>query len=335
MYDNSQYAYIVGRLRALETQMIDQTLLDRLMEAPGASEAFRTLNDMPLVMSSLENYGVQDFNKVLTGALEEVKQLLLRSAPYPEVLDFLWYKYDFHNLKIMLKAKLSGQDYQDVNHALSSLGLVSADQWEKHLMEGGELKLTNEMSDVIAVVAEDYKKNGDITIINQIIDQHYLVQLEKIADSMNSPMISSYLKRLIDFSNLLAFIRVKETGKSEETLARVLVKGGAVLPAVFSEVFDRSYEDLRSTLEKKVGGDDLAHSLGRFIDQKMLISAEKKSQELQQDFMAKARQISFGPEPVFSFFWRFENHMMIIRAILVGKLNGLTNETISHHVLAL
>ncbi|MBU0706259.1 V-type ATPase subunit [Patescibacteria group bacterium] len=335
MYDNSKYAYIVGRLRALETQMVDQSALDRLLEAPGASEAFRTLNDLPLVAGSMGDYGVQDFNKTLVGALQEVKRLLLSMAPYPEVLDFLWHKYDFHNAKIILKAKLSGHDYQEVGHALSPLGRISADNWERHLMEGEKIGLTEDLSKMVRVVSEDYEKNGDLTVISSVLDQHYLEELEKIARRMGSPLILSYLKRLIDFSNLLAFIRVQETKKDEAVLARVLVKGGYIPFGVFAEAYGRSYEDLRSTLEKKIGGDDLTHSLSKFMDHKMLISAEKKAQELQQEFMSYSKQISFGPEPVFAFFWRFENHMMIIRAILVGKLNGLSNEIIQNHVLSL
>lgn len=335
MYDNSKYAYIVGRLRALETQMIDQNALERLLDAPGASESFRVLNDLPLVAGSLNEYGVQDFSKVLQGAQMEVKQLLLDMMPYTEVLDFLWYKYDFHNLKVILKAKLSGQDYQEVGHALSTLGTISVERWQRHLMEGEKIELADALPKVVRIIEEDYEKNQDITIISSILDQHYLEQLSKIADSMNSPLISSYLRRLIDFSNLISFIRVTETKKDEVVLTRTLVKGGNIPYRVFKDAYGRSHEDLLQVLEKKIGGEDLALSLSNFINHKMLISAEKKVQELQQEFMNKSKQISFGPEPVFSFFWRFENHMMIIRAILIGKLNGLSKETIQSHVLSI
>ena len=65
MPDNSNYAYIVGRLRALETKMVNQTLLERLLDAKDANEAFRVLNDMPLIMGSMNDYEVSSFNKVL------------------------------------------------------------------------------------------------------------------------------------------------------------------------------------------------------------------------------------------------------------------------------
>ncbi len=335
MYDNSKYAYIVGRLRALDTQMVDQNALDRLMEAPGAAEAFRALNDLPLMAGSLGEHGVQDFSKVLSGAMMDTKQLMLDLAPYAEVLDFLWHKYDFHNLKVVLKAKLSGQDYQEVGHALSPLGTISAEKWEKHLMEGEKVELADALPKVVRLIEEDYEQNEDLTVISSVLDQHYLEELDRIASRMKSPLISSYLKRLIDFSNLLAFIRVTETKKDEAALKRTLVQGGHLSSRIFQDAHGKSYEDLRQLLEKKIGGDDLVVSLSKFMDDNMLISAEKKAQELQQEFMNKSKQISFGPEPVFSFFWRFENHMMVIRAVLVGKLNGLPNETIKNHVLSI
>jgi len=81
--------------------------------------------------------------------------------------------------------------------------------------------------------------------------------------------------------------------------------------------------------------DDLVVSLDSFVEDENLLAAEKKVHELQQTFMDEANKISFGPEPVFAFFWRFENQLNIIRAILVGKLNSLPAEEISKHVLSL
>ncbi|MBN2306995.1 V-type ATPase subunit [Candidatus Peregrinibacteria bacterium] len=335
MYDNSQYAYIVGRLRALETKMLNAGMLERLIDAPGASEVFRALNDLPLVTDSLGDYEVQDFSKVLSGALLSMKELLIQMAPYPEALKFLWHKYDFHNLKVALKAKVTGQGYEEVNHALSGLGTIGPEAWQGFVLEDKKIPLTKELDKKINFIKELYEKDANPQIINTVIDQHYLETLKAISDQLGSSMIEMYLKRLIDFSNLRAFIRVTELKKDRSVLEKLLLPGGFVKMDLYLNAFERGYEELRQALERPIGSDDLSVALEKFMEEKTLIVAEKHAFKLQQEFMARSNTISFGPEPVFSFFWRFENHMLILRAILVGKLNGLSNEVISEHMLVL
>jgi V/A-type H+-transporting ATPase subunit C len=335
MYDNSKYAYIVGRLRALDTKMLNPSMLERLMEAPGAAEVFRSLNDLPLVTDSLGDYEVQDFSKVLTAALQGIKELLIQMAPYPEVLNFLWHKYDFHNLKVALKAKVTGHGYEDVSHALTDLGTISMEAWQGFVLEDKKLPLDGNVDKKISQIKELYEKEANPQIINVIVDQHYLETLKNISDRIGSRMIDTYLKRMIDFSNLRAFIRVTEIKKDRSFLEKLLLRGGFVKTDLYLNSFERGYDELRQALERPIGSDDLSVALERFTEDKMLISAEKQAYSLQQSFMAKSGTISFGPEPVFGFFWKFENHMLILRAILVGKLNGLSNETITSNVLAL
>lgn len=335
MPDNSNYAYIVGRLRALETKMINQTLLERLLDAKDADEAFRVINDMPLIMGSMGEYGPDSFNKVLVDALHKMKDLFIQMAPYPLHLNFLWYKYDFHNLKVILKAELTEKGYSDVSHALIDLGNISSENWEKYLLEGKKIELTEDLLSVIGKVKALYEKTYDPQVIDMVIDQHLLDEQKKIAGEMGSKMISDYLSRIIDFSNLKAFIRVKELNRNLAYLETMLLSGGNIDLSVFTSAFERGYDELKTLLDKQLHGDDLAASLEEFIQNRNMSVAEKKYHDLQQKFMRESRRISFGPEPVFAFFWRFENHLNIIRSVLIGKLNKLPTEDISKYVLAL
>ena len=104
---------------------------------------------------------------------------------------------------------------------------------------------------------------------------------------------------------------------------------------VFTDNFKKGYEELKQVLERKMYSEELVMVLSQFIKEKTLLSVEKKTSELLQEYMEASKKMSFGPEPVFSFFWKFENHMQILRTILVGKLNQLPAEDIHKHVLTL
>ena len=51
--------------------------------------------------------------------------------------------------------------------------------------------------------------------------------------------------------------------------------------------------------------------------------------------MKESQRISFGPEPVFAFFYQFENHLQILRTVFIGKLNKLEVNEIASSIPSL
>jgi len=335
MQNPERYAYIVGRVRALETNLMDNTALERLLDAKGAAESYRALNDFHFIADYLSDYEVQDFQKVLHHSMRGMKDLLISMSPYPKVLNFLWYKYDFHNLKLVLKAKITNRGYEDVSHALMDLGTVSLESFEKYLLEGTPVELTKDLNSIVKKAEEAYEKEQNPHVIDIIVDQYYLNELRAIVDETNSTMLSNYYSRMIDISNLKAFIRSKELKKDTAYLAKVLVSGGHVDLETFISTFERGYDELKQALMARMHAEDLVIALEEFASEKTLLSLEKKAAERQQYFMNESQKIAFGPEPVFAFFYRFENQLQIVRAVLVGKLNKLPAEEIQQNVYSL
>ena len=332
---NANYAYINGRLRALETRLLTQNLVERMIEAPNAQDAFRVLNDLTFVSGSMGEHTVNEFQTVLTKALQKMVRLFIKMAPYREVLNFLWLKYDFHNLKVAMKARLVGHGYADVKHALIDLGTLTAEEWEHFVLEGKIPPLTEDMHNTIQDATKQYEKTEDPQIVDLIVDKHYLEEMLHLTKSYNSPLTTGYLKRLIDLTNLKTFIRCKELNKEKSYLEAVLLHGGRIPAAVFFENHKKGYEELKTVLDQKMHSDELVIVFDQFLKEKTLLSVEKKTSELLQEYMDESKKMPFGPEPVFAFFWKFENHMQVLRTILIGKLNQLPAEDIHKYVLTL
>ncbi|PIZ71911.1 hypothetical protein COY07_04065 [Candidatus Peregrinibacteria bacterium CG_4_10_14_0_2_um_filter_43_11] len=335
MYDLSNYAYIVGRVRALETQMLDQNNLERLIDAPRAEDAFRVLNDLPLVTESMGDHGVRDFQKILLESLKSLKGMLIQMAPYPEVLNFLWHKYDFHNLKVVLKAKFMEYGYADIEHALINIGTIPLSDFEGYLLEDSKINLGADLPTVIKHARVAYEKTPNPQIVDLEIDHYYLSVLQRIVSSTNSSLLSAYLVNLIDASNLLTFIRCHELKRELPYLKQMLFDGGRISLELFISAFERGYDELKQILEPRMYTENLVFILEAFMEDRNLLMAEKKMMEGQQQFMQEAQKIAFGPEPVFAFYWRFENHLQIIRTVLVAKLNRSPSNDLRKQVLAL
>lgn len=333
-YNNHNYAYINGRIRALETRLITPNLVERMIDAETPEKTFRILNDITFLSGSLGEYEAADFQKVLVLGLQKMVRLFGKMAPYPEVLEFLWIKYDFHNLKVVLKANLTGRGFADVSHALIDLGGRSKAEWEEYLGSGKITPLTRDMMETIEEARQHYEQNKNPQAVDFIIDKHYLQEMLAMAESLKSPLLVHYLKRLIDFTNLRTALRCYLLKWERATTEYLFIEGGHVWKEAFL-AYDKGAAALRQALERKMHSDDLLTVLDTYLQEKNLLAAEKKITELQQEFMREAGKISFGPEPVFAFFWRFENHLQILRSILVGKLNKLPAEEIQKQLLPL
>lgn len=333
--NNTDYAYIIGRLRALETRLPTVNVVERMIESTSAEEAFRVLNDLIFVSGSMGEHTAEEFQKVLTKATQKMIRLLAKMSPSSDVAQFLWLKYDFHNLKVALKARLVGHGYSDVEHALIDLGTLSAEDWEHFCLEGKIIPLTEGLHETLDDAKKEYEKTEDPQIVDLIVDKHFLEEALKKAKLFASPLTIGYLQRFIDLTNLKTWIRCKELKKDENYFEAVLLHGGRVPLFVFTDHYKKGYEELKQILEQKMHCDELSKVLEEFLKEKTLLSVEKKISELLQEYMEESKKMSFGPEPVFAFFWKFENHMQILRTILVGKLNQLPAEDIHKHVLSL
>jgi len=316
MYNPTDYAYIVGRLRALNTRLLSVNLVERMIDADSAADAFRILNDLTFLSGCIGDSTVKDFQSVLSGGTQKMLNLINRMSPNPETSRFLNLKFDFYNLKVALKARLTQRGYADIKQ--DDLPVIS-----------------DSMKNILDVVYSAYESNSDPQIVDLIVDNHFLEESLALAKKLNSQLTISYIKRLIDFTNLKTLIRCKELKKSVEYLDSVLLSGGNISEEVFSGNHSKNYDEIRASVESKLHSDDLVTAMDEFISEGTLIILEKRMSELLERFMKQADRMSFGPEPVFAFFRRFENHIQILRSILVGKLNQLSAEEIRKHTLIL
>ena len=324
---------MIGRLRALETRLLNASLLERMIDAPAADDAYRVFNDLTFLCGCISEHKVNEFQIVLNKSLQKMVRLYMRMAPYKNHLNLLWLKYDFHNLKVILKARLTKRGFPDVEHTLIDIGTRPIDEWEHYLLEGKAPVLTSDMEKAIKDATQIFKKTNDPQSIDLVMDKHYMEEALKFVEHLDSDLIKKYLQQLIDFTNLKTFIRCKELKRDQQYFESILIVGGQLNLSIFTDAFDKDYEILRQTLEQKIGGDKLVLVLNQYLQKNSLLDAEKKINALLQILLDETKKMPFGPDPVFAFFWKFENHLQILRIILVGKLNGLPGKEIRENVL--
>ena len=89
--------------------------------------------------SSVIGDDVLKFQDVINAGLKESKELIEKIVPYKDVFNILWFRYDFHNMKVLIKAKSSGKEFEEVASYCYEFGTVDLERMKKFVMDGEDV----------------------------------------------------------------------------------------------------------------------------------------------------------------------------------------------------
>ena len=128
---DTDYLAISARIRAMETSLLTRERMEQLLEARSDEEAAKLLQECGYPQLDASRPEVMD--AALSQAREELLSDLGDSVPDTRYIDLFKLKYDYHNIKAILKAEAVGAD---ARHMLSEMGRVSASQMQEALRHG-------------------------------------------------------------------------------------------------------------------------------------------------------------------------------------------------------
>ncbi|MEW6553523.1 MAG: V-type ATPase subunit [Actinomycetota bacterium] len=318
-HDTTRYGYAVGRIRALEMQMLNTQRMDRLVDAD-LEDALNILEEMDIGAYLAGARLARDIDAGLTAFLRQVYATLEESLPGDSaIMDFFLCRYDFHNLKALLKAKLGEGAPQGLLEGLGTVGLEA-------LQRGLEDP---------ALLPSPYKEAMEEALeqpspqqLDTLLESHYLSYRLFLARREGSPFVIDYARASIDLSNLKLVIRARLLSKDREFLEKTIVKGGFV-PA--SDLLDL-YSDPPEVMAKKLEANtyysqliEIAESPDKLV---RLTDFDRRSDDLLMDLVRGMKRVSVGVEPIFAYLRARENEVLIVRMILVAKLHNISPDTL-------
>ncbi len=319
------YARGVVMARVYEKRLLDKGKLDKMIDAKDADEAFKILLDSEYSKSMDSVEGVKDYENLLKNETSRVFKLGTEMLEDKRILEILSLKYDYHNLKTMVKAKVSGKD-------LDELFIYSSENNPEKIrlqFESGHFTDTkSEFIKALKDAEEKYNETSDPQLVDIVVDRAYYEHLKAIADSLKIELFSDYVSASIDFYNIVSMLRAIKMGKSTNFLNQILIEGGAIsvsrLILLSREDFDRMAFALKS---EKIGRalndcveDYKVHQNPAILDSMKDVYLSRLNSD--------SRFISFGPEPIFAYLVAKEKEISIVRLILVGKLNNIPSTKI-------
>ena len=238
--------------------------------------------------------------------------------PEPELLDVFRLKYDYHNIKTLLKDRSGGRLLMDA-------GCISAADMERQYAESGNWQfLPKEMADAAREAVDVLAETGNPQRSDFILDRAYFAQLRRLAQESRCAYLQDYIRAMIDAANLRSLVRTERLHADPGFLRQVLFDGGSVSadtiaahagngPAALYRA--TPFRAAAEAGEEAAKGGSLT-AFERACDNAVLLAA------------GKARSIPFGVEVVLGYLAAKEAEWTAVRIIMSGRMAGMTADAI-------
>lgn len=184
-----EYAYAVGRVRAIEAHLLDENKIIRMSDAKDYEAAFLVLRESPFYSALIERLEHPfDFEKLLELDLESSRDLVNKLAPENRLIQAIWKKYDPNislgdYLKLLSAvAQSSNSDlfkkYAAAFTVLNRLKLQLLQ--EKFEPDNVTLKYKHtDFDKVVQTGMENFRKSGSLFVLEREIDNYLLGAVKK------------------------------------------------------------------------------------------------------------------------------------------------------------
>ncbi|MEG0766357.1 MAG: V-type ATPase subunit [Clostridia bacterium] len=310
-------AYAVGRICVLERDALDAGRLERLMAAASYGEALRTLQEIGWTSAE-----TTDYEQVAMEHVEKACALIREITPDPQITDCFLLRYDFQNLKILLKARCLGEK---AGH-LSACGTLSVDVLQHAVADHRYVALPGLMAAAMDTLEKQMAIHVDPMEIDVVLDHAMYAMIFDHLDAHPMPTVRQYFVARVDLLNALMILRVRAIGKKVDFFMRVMLAGGTIASDAWQRVWDK-VERIPEML--RVYGRDITEAAQHAIEDSGALPAfECATDNLLLSFFHSYRHASLSFEPVVGYLLGRERESAAVRLILSGKANGFPMEAV-------
>ncbi|EDS77463.1 V-type ATP synthase subunit C [Clostridium massiliodielmoense] len=322
---NIEYVQAVPRIRAVENKLLDRAKIQRLLDSTSADEAFKILQETDYGLLMAEVKRPEDYEVVLSKELVRLYSFMYEITPEKKLIDIMSIRYDYHNIKVLLKSKILGKDFKEI---LIPVGTISVNNLTKWILNEDFKELSKTMQEAIEKSIKVFEEEEDPQKIDIVLDNYMYKEMVSRAKKINDEYLLRFLKINIDLINVKTLLRVKKQDKSRKFLEEVLLDDGEIKKEEFVEMFNLNVENIVNKLQYTDYLDVVKLGIEEYTQSKNLKILEKLSDNFIMNFIKDAKYVSFGSEPLIAYIFAKENEIKIIRIIMVGKLNNIDADVI-------
>ncbi|MGC8663439.1 MAG: V-type ATPase subunit [Thermoplasmata archaeon] len=343
------YAYAYARAKAIESSLLNTSIIDQLVSAPDLQQIISILMETPykeyISFYSTKYSGVELIEMSLNSHLVKISRIALNITPRIglDALRSYVSKWDIANIKIIISSKVLGRKINETEMFLLSerdlpAGIVAGQ------ITSEDFKIMIEEQDIDSIVKyllkfpygkvlmenmESFKKTGDPGQMLLSLDLFYfdnLIQKIKLFQGNEMPVLH-LISSQIDSKNIMTLIRGIDMGISPPELRKYMVDGGNLKGQKLDDLLHAS--SINDIVDKVKDIYDLSKALEIYNESKDI-----KEFEIQLENYIINRNISSfriaspGFASVIGLLLMFETERENIRKVAYGKQYKFSNERI-------
>ncbi|MDI6800027.1 MAG: V-type ATP synthase subunit C [Actinomycetota bacterium] len=325
--DPMKYGFAVGRVKVRETKMLGANRLDKLIGAADFADQKRILAETDYGSFLSEATTPEDVEKGLEEYLTSLYRFLSEVDLGSNVLSYFRAKYDFQNLKMMLKESCGDKS---ATHLWMDLGALKLEEVKSVMARGSFEDLEEPYGSAVREAKERFDETGDYQQINVILDKAFFGHLLAAAKSTYNGFFIDFVRMSIDLVNLKVFLRAKNLKRETAFFASSLVEGGFIDKGLLILLYNEPPEALAKQIRNQPYYEVVKESIsaGGFD----LSLFDKRADDLLVAHLQKAKFMPIGLEALISYIIAKENEVKDLRLVLIGKQNGLPPQMIKERV---
>ncbi|MFL2104222.1 V-type ATP synthase subunit C [Desemzia sp. FAM 23991] len=314
-----------ARIRVYESSLLQNDQFERMLQANSFEEATLVLKDTPYRNDVEELLETRDYDALLTKELQRVYAEMFALSPDPDLVELFSLRYTYHNLKVLFKAKITGEDFDSM---LIPIGKVPMSAYRQAVEVGTSEDLDQAYIDSIQEVLIAEEEYHNIQSVDIILDRRYFTHLRWLAERIGNAKILDFVKYYIDLNNLSTLSRAIKQQKSRNFLVTILSSSGNIPKEELVELGKEDLESAGKILSEGNFASIVQASLDTETHELSPVKVDLETDNAVMETMQKAKLQPFGPLPLLAFIHAKETEVKNLRMILAGKENGLPIESV-------
>ncbi|EGC83789.1 V-type ATP synthase subunit C [Anaerococcus hydrogenalis] len=307
--------------RVYEKNLLTSENLKRIIDTDNLEEALSSLNDTKYgeLIQKLER--AEDYEKILSQMLLDSYKAMIKVSPDENLVHYLEEKYNFHNLKTLVKELIQDDDYSSIYIDIGKIDLVKI---KRNLKE--DLTDNDKYLSYAKKALDLYKENKDPQDIDLSLDKDFYEKLLEDSENLDYESLINFTKERIDLTNLKTLLRIKGQGQSVDLLEKALIDGGNIDKNLFRDSLNADKNSYSNLFFKEKIYPQVKKSMEENDLNKAMQKLEKVIDNHLMDFAKESKKVSYGPEVIMGYLISREMEIKNLRIILTAKLNSLSRE---------
>lgn len=295
--EDTRYAYVNGIIRALEARLLTKGHFDRLIAADYGS--FNT------ILSDTQYVGQQDMSDILEAEEKSVRDFFNRYCITEEVRNFIDWPEQLHNLKVKLK--------EGSEELFYTQDLDTVESWP-------------EVLDEVARFAVD----RDPFVLSTNLDRILCEYLHE--NSAFAPFFQGFYEMYFELENVRNFFRARQFEDKRDIFRQVYLPWGRLRLEFFLDNLEVAQDQLGRNFFNTPYASLVEKGGAYFEDKNSFLRLERLNEEYKLMYLTQARRMTFGVEPLFTFYRFKMSEITKLRQVYWGKLNEVPVEDLKESI---